>query len=118
MRIAFNQLPSELVTAVGSITSNVKRGTATATVLTEIEEAVRAQLAAHSDPTPKGVFAKLATRAEVPGAITIELEPRQWRIFKDALLAGAFHGDAMGAAKIQILAETAKTISVGIESAA
>lgn len=112
MKITFNQTPSQLKTAAGALTDNVKRGTSTAKVLAAIETEILSQLAGRQEPEPRGFITALTMPRQMPADIELDLTAGQWRIFKDALLAKAFAVDHMSA---PIFAETVKTISVVLE---
>jgi hypothetical protein len=116
MKITFNQTPAELSMATEVLTSNVKRGTKTADALNAIKVALTSQPAGKTDPKQRGFIAALTTPKDMPADIELDLTAGQWSIFKDALILKAFRGETMQLSRIQVLSETAKTISVGLES--
>ena len=103
MKITFHMLPSELLVAARGMTAGLRHQTEAHAEISQIEDEIRNQLMAYA---PMSV--------QRPEGVTLDLEPRQWRVFKDVVLTSAFDAEGMGTQTIRVLSATAKTISVGL----
>jgi len=89
MKITFNEPASKLRFAASDLNAGFDMQSKDFQILTGIQKAIYDQIPEAEDAKPKGIISRMTMKSAPPGPIEIDLEPGQWRIWKDSLLAGA-----------------------------